>query len=389
MALLPSQEDTALAFAEVFTAIELVYARGGNPMLVRLTESLREGAGYEEAIGRSVGAPFSRFFADWKSYLGKRAHPKDALPLSAEKRRFTEDEAPSPAGQKTEEEREKIRFAYFLEIEDEQGRRLAHLGELLRARNRNKAAVEEFAKAYCRVGNRSPALSTRYAQALMKAGDLAKAEALLLASLEPFPDYVRTHRLLGQLFSATGRPAEAERAFLAVVAIDPFDPAPHAALREISAARQDEARSLRESDALDVLSGRAMPEQASTTEGMILVRSPPLRPRGARRARRPPRGSEWLPAPTSSAFSTRSGGSPARRRSRSPRARRRSMSRSVRRRRSLESGRRGEKRGRLRPRFPRRLFRQRLPPRALRRARHCFPRHGRAPGMPEVACPLD
>ena len=221
MALLPSQEDTALAFAEVFTAIELVYARGGNPMLVRLTESLREGAGYEEAIGRSVGAPFSRFFADWKSYLGKRAHPKDALPLSAEKRRFTEDEAPSPAGQKTEEEREKIRFAYFLEIEDEQGRRLAHLGELLRARNRNKAAVEEFAKAYRRVGNRSPALSTRYAQALMKAGDLAKAEALLLASLEPFPDYVRTHRLLGQLFSATGRPAEAERAFLAVVAPPP------------------------------------------------------------------------------------------------------------------------------------------------------------------------
>jgi predicted Zn-dependent protease len=275
MALLPSQEDAALAYAEVFTAIEYVHAKGGNAMLVKLIDALRSGADYQQAIGRAVGVPFARFFSDWKSYLARRPHPKDALPLSSEKRRFTEDEAPSAAGKQTEKEREKIRFGDFLEIQDEEGRRLAHLGELMRARNRNKAAVEEFAKAYQRVGNRSPALATHYAQALIKTGELARAEAILRASLEPFPEYARTHELLGQIYAATQRPVDAERAFLAVVGIDPFDPAPHAGLHEIYSSRKDQGRTQREADALAVLSGRAMPAQASPTDGLLVVRSHP------------------------------------------------------------------------------------------------------------------
>ncbi len=271
MALLPSQEDAALAFAEVFTAVEFLYGRGGNAVLVRLIEALKAGAKDEAAVAKAFGAPFARFQGDWMAYLSRRDYPKETLSLSVQALKFKDDAAQK--GKDRAKREDELRFGDFLEIEDPEGRKLAHLGELLRQRNRFGAAVDEFARAYARVGNRSPTLSNRYAQSLMKAGDLSRAEQVLRGSLKPFPGTAKTYQNLGELYAQTNRPAEAEKAFLEVVAVDPFDPLPHAALAKIYSDRPDEKRAALEKSSLAIVLGRA---SELPTQGSIAVRSHPL-----------------------------------------------------------------------------------------------------------------
>ncbi len=279
MALLPSQEDAALAFAEVFTAVEYLHQKGGNALLVKLIDELKGGQNYDAAVAKAVGVSFPKFQQEWMAYLGKREFPKETVALSVEHLKFKDDDARAQLAEKAKNkdekaEREAARFGDFLEIADPEGRKLAHLGELLRLRNRPAAAAEEFAKSFARVGNRSPALSNRYAQALIKLGQFEEAEKLLTASLKPYPGYARTFQNLGEVYLARKRPAEAERAFLEVVGIDPFDPLPHSALAQIYQQRGDEARKEREVDALKILGGDK-PQMASD-QGIIVVRSHPF-----------------------------------------------------------------------------------------------------------------
>jgi tetratricopeptide (TPR) repeat protein len=209
------------------------------------------------------------------AYLSKREFPREVVSLSSEKLKFKEDASRDETARKSKDAKgqEDLRFGDFLEIEDLEGRKFAHLGELLRQRNRTAAAVEEFGKAYARVGARSPALSNRYAQALIKSGELAKAEEILLASLKPYPGYPRTFRNLAEIYMATGRYSDAERSFLEVVGVDPFDPLPHAGLLRIYGERSDEPRSGRERVALQILMGR---KSDLPTTGTVRVRCHPL-----------------------------------------------------------------------------------------------------------------
>lgn len=275
MALLPSQEDAALAFAEVFTAIEYLYGKGGNMLLGKIVDNLKAGERYDLAVGKATGGTFAKFQADWMAYLAKREFPREVLSLSAEKLKFKEDANREEKAKKGKAGKpdEDLRFGDFLEIEDVEGRKLAHLGELLRQRNRTAAAIEEFGKAYARVGARSPALSNRYAQALIKSGELPKAEEILLASLKPYPGYPRTFQNLAEIYVATKRFADAERSFLEVVGVDPFDPLPHAGLFRIYSDRKDEPLAARERLALQILMGR---KSDAPTTGTVRVSCHPL-----------------------------------------------------------------------------------------------------------------
>lgn len=273
MALLPSQEDAALAFAEVFTAIEYLYGRGGSALLVKIVDRLKAGESYDAAVGKALGSTFGRFQSEWMAYLAKRDFPRETLPLSAEKLKFREDTPGKQVPKDKEKGNEELRFGDFLEIQDPAARKLAHLGELLRERNRTAGAIEEFGKAYARVGNRSPALSNRYAQALLKVGDLARAEQILVASLKPYPSVARTHQNLADIYLATQRWSDGERSLLEVIGIDPFDPLPHAGLLKIYSMRKDDARLLREQTALEILAGKKQPPPST---GVLSVRSHPF-----------------------------------------------------------------------------------------------------------------
>ncbi len=267
IALLPSQEEASLAYAEAYSAIEYLFqsgldakARGdmkateanGKARLASLLSALARGEGPERAMGAAVGGTFEQFERGWRAHLTRRPIPKEAIPFGPEKLLFTEDEARSKAKRRAGEREvgQDLRFGDFLEIEDPKARRFAHLGELLRQRGRNGAAAEEYSKAFALVGSRSPTLSNRYAQALTAQQRGGEAKSVLEASRVPYPSYPRTNQALGDLYLAEGRLDDAERAFLAVIAVDPFDPLPHAALAAIYKKRGDDFRAEREARAL-------------------------------------------------------------------------------------------------------------------------------------------
>jgi tetratricopeptide (TPR) repeat protein len=272
MALLPSQEDAALAFAEVFTAIEYLHGKGGDDLIVRLIEELKKTGAYRVALNKATGIAFPQFQNDWMAFLARREYPKETLPLSVEKLEFKEDSAKSRLAGKEKRKPDELNLGDFQEIDDPEGRKLAHLGELLRQRNRYRAAADELARAYARVGNRSVLLSNRYAQTLVKLGERAKAEQILGASLKPFPKVARTYQALAEIYLESKRWDQAERAFLEVVSIDPFDPLPHLGLLKIYTDRGDAPKASREKAALSALQGQ---ELRSTNEGLLRIQSHP------------------------------------------------------------------------------------------------------------------
>lgn len=248
MALLPSQEDASLAFAEVFTIIEyLIKERRAS--LAALLTSLAAGESDTEAIEGVAGESFARLTHDWKDYLRHRPMPKELLPLQPEKLRFKE-----PLAEKSDRRgASEVEDQQLDDIEDRTAKRYAHLGTLLLARARPQAALIEFAKAEGRVGARSPVLSTRYAQVLMASGRSEEAERVLRASLTPYPDIAQTHLLLAEVEIGRTRWGEAEQELLAANAVDPFDPEIHLGLLHVAKETKDSAVEARETEALSLL----------------------------------------------------------------------------------------------------------------------------------------
>jgi tetratricopeptide (TPR) repeat protein len=262
MALLPTQDDAALAFAEVFTAIEyLVKERGGLEALNILLDRLKGGATDSAAIEATLGQPFASFQSDWKAYLRRRPLPKELLPwasrdgkgatLAPERLQFKTDPK-SPAAKRAPAEPQ---YGDLSELDDPVARRAAHLGELLQARKRISASLVEYGRAEARVGARSAVLSNRYAEALIEAGQSAQAVPILKASLIPYPHAAQTHLHLGQAFLKEQQWALARQQLLAANAIDPFDPEIHRGLLLADQHLQDAAAVQVDTRALDILHG--------------------------------------------------------------------------------------------------------------------------------------
>lgn len=283
LALLPSQEDAALAYAEAFTAIEHLASSSGTEALGRLLSAYREGADDARAFKAASGRPFPSFVAAWKSAVRRRTIAQEAISLDAEKRRFgTEDAERESSEDRAGEDRRRFQVSDFPDLKDAEARRRAHLGELLRVRGKSAAAVTEFEQALKIAGNTSPMLSNRCAQALWSVGDGAsrtKAFSLLNASRALFPGQVRTLKNLGAFLMEAGRMDEAEDALLRVVGIDPFDPAPHESLLKIyeKSGRTDRAGG--EAQALKILGGElfAWPDSSGTNAGRTEI-SPDMPP---------------------------------------------------------------------------------------------------------------
>ena len=256
MALLPTQEDATLAFAEVSTAVKYLYEeKGGEAALNQLLDKLRAGEEDTTAVAEVAGESFAAFQVDWKAFLRKQPMPHEVLPLTSERLRFEDSvKRPGNTGRAGKEKPLEPDFGEFLEIGDEPARRFAELGELLRARQRTAASVFEYAKAEDRVGARSPILSNKYAVALLATNQPRKAELLLKASLKPFPDIAQTHLHLAEAYLVQERWPEAREELLRANAVDPFDPEIHLGLMKADTELGDKAAYQVEARAASLLS---------------------------------------------------------------------------------------------------------------------------------------
>jgi tetratricopeptide (TPR) repeat protein len=274
MALLPSQEDAAVAFAEVFTAVQFMDKKAGMEGIRAIIDHLRDGETEEEAVGSALHMTFAQFEAQWMRAVKSRPVPKAAPAL--EKLVFKDERVTE-----TKKEREKAyEHGELGTLPTPEARQHAHLGELLRARNRLGPAAEEYERAIAIDGPSHPALARKYALTKIALNQGEAAEKTLRASLAVYPEDETNHLLLGRILLESGRAAEAKGHLLVANQRDPFDENIHGALLAVAHATADDGLARREEDVLRILAGdkltwRAAEPGRKTLVGYLRIESPP------------------------------------------------------------------------------------------------------------------
>jgi tetratricopeptide (TPR) repeat protein len=283
MAKLPSQDDTALAFAEVFTVIEFIEKtipeKSGKRAANILLESLATGASMDEALTAATGRDLSGLQRDWRAYLTRRPFK---LVAGAEPRRLTfvkNARATAVAGLDEEEDEAALQEA---SAKGAAGRRHVRLGNLLRERRRLKAAVVEYERAAHLTGVSSPALHNRLAGLLLQLGEPVRAQRWLEQTVAVFPDDPQTQVLLGRLALRQERWAEARKHYERATWENPFIPEVHIALLTVADKTADSALRARSEEALRALAGHAAERpddplffSADVAAGALSLRSNP------------------------------------------------------------------------------------------------------------------
>lgn len=214
MAKLPTQEDTALAFAEVFMVMELMYEKGGVDALNQLLDLMRSGKKDREAVEKVAQKSFSRFQREWKMYLWQRNLSR--LPTHARSELLFRDKA---------KPRDELKG-----IPEDKARDLAYLGDRLAARKRYKAASKEYDKALGLLGGPNPLISAKLASALTKQGLHRRVIKVVDPAVELNPSHVLLYLYRGKALLAIGDYEAARRDLTRAVHINPFDPEVHGLL---------------------------------------------------------------------------------------------------------------------------------------------------------------
>ncbi|MDP1824286.1 MAG: tetratricopeptide repeat protein [Archangium sp.] len=251
MALLPTAEDAATAFAEVFFAIKLVDQEGGPQPLERLLDAMSRGVSDRAAIELVMKRKWPEFEKAWMTSLRKQPYPKELLPPSS----WEVKELIEGAGAKKEPKKKgrEVSFGDFAEVKEVDARRAAHLGELFRERKRMGAASEAYGRAYKVVGDKYESVSNKYALTLLELRKYDEAAVVLEGSLKLHPGSASTNVHLGRIHLRGKRFEAAKKAYLDALAVNPFDPEVHLALYAAADALNDGALKARTKDAVKLL----------------------------------------------------------------------------------------------------------------------------------------
>ncbi len=250
MALLPTAEDAATAFAEVFFALKLIDVEGGPQAMERLLDAMSKGVSDRAAVEQVMKRKWPEFEKSWMAYLKKQPFPKELIPPSSfEKKELTEAKDEKKKGKKARE----VSFGDFAEVKETDARRDAHLGELFRERSRMKAAAEAYARSYKVVGDRYESVSNKYALTLLELSKYDEAAKVLEGSLTMHPGSAPTSVHLGRIYLRSKKYEAAKKAYLDALAVNPFDPEVHVALYAAAEALNDAKLMGRARDGVKIL----------------------------------------------------------------------------------------------------------------------------------------
>ncbi|MDO8142723.1 MAG: tetratricopeptide repeat protein [Candidatus Brocadiales bacterium] len=214
LAKLKKREDTALAFAEVFTVIDYIFNRGGYPLLVSILEGIKNGKSTEDAVSSVTGASFPEFEKNWLQELKqkkfRRIHGIQILPTKLKESSAIVDDVESVA-----------------EIDVKDARKYAIMGDLLRHEGLHGAAIVEYEKAFGKAGKISPQIQNKLATAYIMDTQYTKAEEILKTALEYYPEYTTTYISLGELYQRKGEYDAAIEILSQANHINPFNPIIH------------------------------------------------------------------------------------------------------------------------------------------------------------------
>lgn len=221
MAFLPSQEDAATAYAQVFTIAHYLLERAGPGSMRELMRAINAYDDVLDAIASVADAPFDVFMQDWRQWLNAR----DLVRLPGE---FVEEIELRDAGTSDEE----TRHRRFAGVDEPRAEDHLRLGEMLRARGLTEAARQSYVKAESLLGRHHPELQNALARTLLDLSEPAAALEALEEVVAWYPGFYRTHLHRGEALNRLGRAADALVALELAAGINPFDPAVHRELGE-------------------------------------------------------------------------------------------------------------------------------------------------------------
>lgn len=225
MALLPTQDETQLAFAEVHHAVGWLLARGGvqestagrssDGQAGRLVSYFGQGLDENAALQKFSGLTAGQFAAEWK---------KDLLTVDLREQNDPEQQLRRP---------EKLYFksaggtAAVLKSLGGDARKFAELGDRLAVAHRPLAASIEYRKAMAAGQSDGPLLPTRLVRVLLDLQKPDEALDYLKPALEAWPEHAPLHILAGRAQLAAGKFREALESLERAAWFNPFDPQLH------------------------------------------------------------------------------------------------------------------------------------------------------------------
>jgi tetratricopeptide (TPR) repeat protein len=214
MAKLPTQEATALAFAEVFTVAQYLKEKRGIGAVKTLIELMRDGKSDKEAVAEVFGQPFEAFERDWRKYVA--GLPLVRLPSSFTTALLFKNR------DKSDDELDRLGA--------EESKKHTYLGDRLRVMKRFVAAQREYERAAEVSGSSSPVIQSKLASTLLELGKAKEALRAVLPALQFYPEYVLLHLYSGKAHLVLTDYPSAVASFERALQLNPFDPDAHEGL---------------------------------------------------------------------------------------------------------------------------------------------------------------
>jgi tetratricopeptide (TPR) repeat protein len=228
IAMLPSQEDAALAFAQVATFLERFREAQTDRGLANAIEAIALGTDAQRALSRVAGKSFEALEHAWQKGLLERADDAGKKGKTELKLRFVEGGKPDES----------------LDVPEAHARRHLRVGDMLWGRNHPVAAAREY-EAGQRYAPTDPILASRVARASLSQGQADRALNAVEAALRDHPHHAPLWALKGQALLRMGRDNESAASLRESIRQNPFDPAPHCNLGRASHDPSEKAKEQR------------------------------------------------------------------------------------------------------------------------------------------------
>jgi hypothetical protein len=242
LAMLPSQERAALAYAQVQTMLELLREAAGRPGLALLLDRVAAGEVAEDALAAAWGGSFAAFEDHWKTTMRRRTAGKSARERpAASKLQFKDPAKPEP----TSDADPSLLGDIFSHLGGGKARQHARLGVLLTLRGHLVPAPRGSTRRPAPPSPASPPIrSSRAASASSTCSSRSPRSAaplLRLAGLDD-PEQANVAASEGRALLQTRRARRGPRRAHAGVRVNPFIPTLHCDLARLADVDDERAR---------------------------------------------------------------------------------------------------------------------------------------------------
>jgi tetratricopeptide (TPR) repeat protein len=226
VAMLPTAERAALAYAEVETMLGLLHERKGNAGIEVLLDAVADGDDAEAALSKAWGEPFEAFMREWKRVTKARTARGEDAALTGP---VFKDEGEGEAA------RDQLGDV-FSHLGGGRARQHARLGTLLQSRGHLAAAAMQYEKARKadKRARKDPALCKRLGKLYVELGEFAPAVPLLEVAAQAEPEDANLAAAQGRALLRAGQDAQAKLALDRGIRNNPFIPSLHCDLAELA-----------------------------------------------------------------------------------------------------------------------------------------------------------